>query len=152
MTAEQKNKTAIIVVVLLLLYFLFYYFVLRKQKETCPDGRSIPSSGNCGDNPVQIDNAGNTIVSTLPQPDASGCITPSSYITNSFPLALGMKGTLVKQVQIALNTNYGYRISEDGYFGCHTFAAVKSAYNVESIDAVLFKDKIQNTLTVPTGL
>lgn len=152
MTSKQKSNTAIIIVVLLLLYFLFYYFVLRKKKEKCPDGRDIPDSGNCADNPVKTDAQGNTIVAEAPKADVNGCIQPSQYIANVFPLSLGMKGDLVKQVQIALNTSYGNSIVEDGYFGCLTLAAVMKAWQVSTIDQILFQQKVQGKVQLPLSL
>lgn len=149
MTTKQKYGIAILIVVLLLIYFLYYYFVLRHKKEKCPDGRDIPQSGNCADNPIRKDFSGNVIVSQVPQPDSEGCLPASSYTNESFPLSFGMKGENVKQVQMALNRDYGYKISEDGYFGCLTLSAVKKAYGVSTIDLALFTNKISPPIFLP---
>lgn len=142
MTNKQKWLLAVIIVFILLIVFLVYYFRSRKQIETCPDGRNIPISGNCADNPALTDTGGNTIVVPV-SPDANGCIKPSSYIANYFPLATGMKGNLVEQLQTTLNNDYKTNLTVDGYFGCFTFAAIKKNFNVSTIDAELFKNKVQ---------
>lgn len=147
MTKRQKFWTATVITIILLILFLVYYFKSRKQGEKCPDGRSIPLSGNCSDNPVLVDSSGNTIVTPV-TPDLNGCTPPSNYITNAFSVGLGMKGSLVEQIQIALNQDFGSNLKVDGYFGCNTLKEVKKAYGVDAIDAELFKDKIQKSIPI----
>lgn len=149
MTNRQKYALWTSVVVILLIAFLWYYFRQRKLQKTekCPDGRNIPATGNCADNPPLVDSSGNVIV-TPSVPDASGCTQPSSYVTNAFPLGLGMKGDLVKQLQMSLNVQYGNKLTEDGYFGCFTLEAVRKAFNVDVVDAQLFKDKVQSSIVI----
>lgn len=145
-TQKQKYAVATTVVVILLIIFLWYYFRSRRRGEKCPDGRDIPNSGNCSDNPSILDSTGAVVVTPV-VPDANGCVQPSSYITNAYPLTLGMKGDLVKMVQIKLNTSFlsliGGKLKEDGYLGCNTFNAIKKAWNIETIDAEFFKNNIQ---------
>ena len=138
MTNKQKWGLALVIVILLLIYFLYYYFVIRVKKEKCPDGSVVPASGNC-----PVSSSG-----TVPVVNNSGCATPSSYITNAFPLQLGMKGDLVKQLQIRLNNSYGGSVSEDGFFGCITLAAVQKAFNVSEVNENIFKDKVQGSLSL----
>lgn len=133
MTTKQKYTLAITITVILLIAFLFYYFRNRKKGEKCPDGRGIPLSGNCADNAQLFDENGNAIV-TPSNTDINGCVQPTSYIVNYFPLTLGMKGDLVKQVQTVLG------ITTDGYFGCKTLDAVIKKSNVREIDAERFKN------------
>jgi hypothetical protein len=143
MTKGQKWGLATLIVVILLIIFLYKYF-LGNKKEKCPDGSNVPADGNC----VQKDSAGNTIAQPAPKPDAAGCIKPASYTLNHFPLTLGMKGDFVKQLQIALNTQFNAKVSEDGFFGCLTLAAMKKAFNIETMDAQFFNDKIQTPLSL----
>lgn len=147
MTRNQKILVWTSVVILLLVILLFIFFRNRRRGEKCPDGRSIPASGNCADNPLLKDENGNTVVTPV-TPDSNGCIQPSVYIVNAFPLTVGMKGDLVKQVQIRLNSDYSANLTEDGYFGCNTLAAVKKALGVQTIDAELFKNAIQGIVTL----
>lgn len=142
MTRRQQYATATVIVVILLIAFLWYYFRSKKQVEKCPDGRDIPASGNCADNGVLLDASGNQVVTPV-VPDSNGCIQPSSYIVNSFPLALGMKGESVKYLQIALNMNFKANLKEDGYFGCKTFDALKKGFGVETVDMEFFKNNVQ---------
>lgn len=125
------------IVLILLLAFLFYYFKMRNKTEKCPDGSNIPDDGNC----IKTDSTGNVIIKTG-KPDASGCTQPSSYITNHFPLTLGMRGDLVKELQKGLNASFQSRLTADGFFGCNTSEALMKSLSVSSIDAQLFKDKI----------
>lgn len=148
MTNKQKGTTAIVIVIILLIIFLWHYFKSKKQKEKCPDGRDIPASGNCADNPIKVDGTGSTIVTPLPLPDVNNCVTPSSYIVNSFPLSVGMKGTFVSQLQAVLNSDFDSNLSTDGYFGCLTLAAVKKAFGVETVDAELFKNAVQKIVPI----
>lgn len=137
------------IVVILLIVFLWKYFKNRNGlKEKCPDGRDIPSSGNCLDNPILKDELGNTVVTNLPTPDVNGCVAPSAYVVNSYPLALGMKGSLVSQLQAVLNSDYDSNLSTDGYFGCLTLAAVIKAFGVQNVDAELFRDKIMKIVPI----
>lgn len=147
MTRRQKYAIATIIVVILLIIFLWIYFRNRKKGEKCPDGRNIPASGNCADNPAIRDNAGAIIVNPV-VPDANNCIQPSSYIPAYFPITLGMRGDTVKQLQTSLNVQYKSGLKEDGYFGCLTLAALKKAFNVESIDAEFFKNNILGSPTI----
>lgn len=142
MTSKQKYGIAIVVVALLLIAFLYYYFFKRKTGETCPDGRTIPASGDCADNSALKDSSGNLVVTTAPIANKNGCLTPSKYTTNYFPLALGMQGDLVKQVQHTLNVKYNYNLSEDGFFGCNTLDALQQSLGLSTIDAQLFKEQI----------
>lgn len=150
MTKNQRNLLIITIVVLLLLGFIFMYFRNRKRSngEKCPDGRDIPTSGNCADNPPLFDSQGNAIV-TPTLTDANGCTAPSSYVVNAFPLTVGMQGSLVKQLQMHLNTSFrsigSPQISEDGYFGCKTLDSLIKAYNIRTVDAEFFKNNIQLT-------
>ncbi len=91
------------------------------------------------------DNNGDVIV-TPAIPDTNGCIQPSSYIPAFFPIGLGMKGDTVKQLQTSLNVQFKAKLKQDGYFGCKTLDALKKAFNVEAVDAELFKNKIQATI------
>jgi len=141
MTRRQKGTLYISIVIILLILFIWIYFRNEKKGEKCPDGRSIPLSGNCADNAPLTDSNGNAIV-TAQTPDVNGCIQPSSYITNSFPLGLGMKGQFVKDLQSALNVQYGESLQEDVYFGCNTLKAVKKAFNLNTIDAEFYKNNI----------
>lgn len=149
MTRRQKYATATIIVVILLIAFLWYYFRSRKKGERCPDGRSIPSTGNCADNEPIRDSTGAVVV-TPTVPDSNGCVQPSSYVTNYFPLELGMKGDTVKQLQASLNIQFKSNIVEDGYFGCRTFDALKKTFNIETVDLEFFKNNIQGS--VPLGI
>lgn len=142
MTNKQKFTLWTTIVIILLIIFLWFYFRNRRKGEKCPDGRAIPSTGNCADNPPVLDSSGNTIVTPV-TPDNNGCVQPSSYVVNSFPLSVGMKGDLVKQVQARLNIDFGANLTEDGYFGCNTLAAVIKHFSVNTIDAELFKEKVQ---------
>lgn len=124
-----------VIVGILLIAFLFYYFKMRNKKEKCPDGSDIPDSGNC------VSSSGIISVGTI-KADANGCIQPSTYYTNHFPLSLAMRGDLVKQLQKGLNSSFNAKLIPDGFFGCNTNAALLKALSVTSIDAQLFKDKI----------
>lgn len=135
---KQGYTIATVIVVILLAGFLFYYFRVRNKKEKCPDGTDVPASGNC----IKVDETGEEVDQPAIAADANGCTRPSSYITNYFPLAVGMKGDLVKKVQVELNTQFNAGLSTDGFFGCNTQAAIKKAFNVETVDAQLYKDKI----------
>lgn len=148
---RKQYTWATLIVVILLIIFLYYYFKNKTNKEKCPDGRDIPDSANCADNPPLKDTAGNSIPPQPAKPDANGCISPDKYILNFFPLALGMHGALVKELQVGLNNAFHSKLSTDGYFGCKTLAALKSALNIETIDAQTYKDKIltPNTFTLP---
>lgn len=144
MTRRQQYATATAIVVLLLIAFLWYYFRQRKlqKAEKCPDGSPIPSSGDC----TKIDSSGAVIV--VPEvPDASGCIPPNKYITNAFPLVLGMKGEFVRKVQAQLNFEFKANLKEDGYMGCNTVNAMKKAWNIETMDLEFFNNNIQQPLT-----
>ncbi|MCC6721748.1 MAG: hypothetical protein IT243_06055 [Bacteroidia bacterium] len=127
MSNQKKYTIAILVVVILLVIFLLYYF--KKKKETCPNGGSIPSDGDC------------KIPEGLIIPaDSNGCNKPYSYINNHFPLELGMKGNLVKSLQTELNKKAIQKISVDGFFGCLTLAEIKKQLNLATIDAEQFND------------
>lgn len=151
MTRGEKQVTAIVVVVILLVIFLIYYFTKTSKEEKCPDGRGIPSSGDCGDNPIRLDSAGQQIVTPIPSADNNGCIPPSSYKTNAFPLGVGMRGDLVKQWQKGMNKTYKAGLAEDGYLGCKSLNAAVKYLNTQSIDAEVFKNvtegKVASTTT-----
>lgn len=147
MTRRQKYALATIIVVILLIIFLWIYFRNRKKGEKCPDGRDIPASGNCADNTPILDNTGAVVVTPVVS-DANGCIQPSGYRPAFFPLALGMKGDTVKQLQTSLNVQFNAGLKEDGYFGCLTQAALKKAFNVISIDAEFLKNNVQGSPTI----
>lgn len=139
---KNKYTWIIVLVVLALIFFLWYYFKnggVTEQGEKCPDGSAIPSNGDCGTKPVVKDSTGAIIVT--PQiPDANGCITVSRYVTNIFPLSLGMKGSLVKALQENLNKYFSAGLKADGYFGCKTLAAVVKNLNVQAVDLQLFNN------------
>lgn len=147
MTKRQQYFWATIITIILLIIFLWIYFKTRKKSEKCPDGRNIPTSGNCLDNPVLYDNTGSAIVTPV-TPDNNGCVQPSSYIVNSYPVTLGMKGSFVEQIQMALNNDHNANLKVDGYFGCNTLAAVKKAFGVDTVDAELYKNKILKTVSL----
>lgn len=151
MTKKQKFFLWTAIVIILLIAFLWYYFRNRKKGEKCPDGRPVPASGNCADNPILVDSGGNTIVTPV-TPDNNGCIPPSSYVVNSFPLGLGQKGDLVRQLQTRLNIDFNANLQEDGFFGCNTLNAVLKNYLVGTVDAELFKEKVQGIITTPLGI
>lgn len=149
---KKEHTWIIVLVVLALIFFLWYYFRnsgAAREGEKCPDGSNIPSNGDCGSKPVVKDSTGAIIVT--PQiPDANGCITVSRYITNSFPLALGMKGSLVKALQENLNKYLNSGLKADGYFGCKTLNAVISGLKVESVDMQLFNNpQLWSPITLP---
>ena len=147
MTRRQKYAIATIIVVILLIIFLWIYFRNRKKGEKCPDGRDIPASGNCADNPIVRDSLGAVIVTPTVQ-DANGCVQPSSYVPAFFPIGLGMTGDTVKQLQTSLNVQFNSNLKEDGYFGCKTLSALIKAFNVQSVDAEFFKNNVQGAPTV----
>lgn len=141
----------IILTVLALILFLWYYFKnsgAAREGEKCPDGRNIPPGGDCGTNVVVKDSAG-AIKVTSTTPDANGCITVSKYITNSFPLALGMKGSLVTTLQKNLNKYFTAGLTLDPYFGCKTLNAVIKNLKVREVDMVLYNNSAAWTLTNP---
>lgn len=139
---KNQYTWLIVLVVLALILFLWYYFRnsgSSRQGEKCPDGRSIPENGDCGTNDVVKDSTGAIVVPII-TPDINGCITVSKYITNSFPLTLGMKGSFVKILQENLNTYFNSGLKTDGYFGCKTLAAVIKNLNVQTVDIQMFNN------------
>lgn len=148
----RKEYTWLIVLtVIALIIFLIVYFKnsgAAREGEKCPDGRDIPDSGDCGTNEVIKDTDG-AIVVTPVVPDPNGCITVSRYITNSFPLSLGMKGSFVKTLQENLNKYFNAGLKADGYFGCKTLDAVIKNLGVKQVDMVLYNNSAAWTLAVP---
>lgn len=143
LTPRQRNGLWITGVALALVAFLIYFFTTRKHGEKCPDGRDIPPlSGDCSDNAPKKDKAGNELPPEPVKADNSGCIPPSKYITNAFPLTLGMRGELVRGLQMALNVQFASKLKEDGYLGCQTFAAMKKNFDKETMDAQFYNDHI----------
>lgn len=148
---KNKYTWLIVLTVLALILFLWYYFKnsgVARQGEKCPDGRDIPSNGDCGSNEVIVDPTG-AIKVTPVTPDANGCITVSKYITNSFPLALGMKGAFVKTLQENLNKYFNAGLKADGYFGCKTLDAVIKNLGVREVDMLLYNNSAAWTLKNP---
>lgn len=140
-TSKKRNTIWLVVTLTALVAFLAYYFWPRSNKETCPDGSSIPASGDCSEN-YKKDSNGNPIVPAAKAPDANGCVQPSRYTTNSFPLAIGMQGALVKQLQTRLNSDYKAKLSVDGKFGCKTANALKNAWNIATVTSQFFIDNV----------
>lgn len=123
---DKTRKIVITILSILLIGFLLYYFlVVRRRKvtnesgETCSDGSPVPSSGDCADI-VPPYNSGS--VETPPKPSVNGCIKPEKYVSNFFPLTIGMKGSDVIVLQKLLNSFFKSGLKEDGYFGCNTQA------------------------------
>lgn len=137
MTRKQAAWLTIIVA-LLLLGFLFYYYKMRNKKEKCPDGSDVPEDGNC----VALDSKGDLITQAPGPADDEGCIRPSVYVKNVFPLSLGMMGVLVEDVQKGLNLQFGTKLVPDGKFGCATLSALKKYLGVTTVDTDVYKDKI----------
>lgn len=130
----------IVLTVIALILFLWYYFKnsgADREGEKCPDGRNIPANGDCGTGEVIKDSTGAIIV-TPQAPDINGCITVSKYITNSFPLSLGMKGSFVKALQENLNKYFNAQLKADGYFGCKTLDALIRNIGMQTIDMQVF--------------
>lgn len=148
---ENKKiwKILMWVVIGLLILFLLYYFLKPKNTEKCPDGSDIPASGDCADNIKKNPITGQVVTPPPTNPDMNGCIQPSKYITNAFPLALGMRGGLVKMLQSRLNTDFNAKIAEDGFLGCHTIAAMKAAWNIDTMTMQFFNDNVQGTVSTP---
>lgn len=121
--------------------------MLRKTKEKCPDGSDIPANGDC----TKKDVSGNIIPQPAAVPDKSGCSQPSSYITNHFPLVIGMQGDFVKALQHAMNIQFNARLSEDGFLGCNTMEAMQNGFGIASMDAQQYKDKILTPQMNPTA-
>ncbi len=144
MSTKKKYAIATGIVALLLIIFLLYQFVFKKKPADgkCPDGRNVPDNGDCSTLPVLKDKLGNDIVTPAPTPDVNGCTQPSKYVTNSFPLAEGMKGAFVKELQTALNTQFHSQLVVDGYFGCRTLQALKKNFNIDTITQQFFNDNI----------
>lgn len=145
---QNKYTWLIVLVVIALIFFLWYYFKNNKgsrQGEKCPDGRNIPPNGDCGTNAVIVGSTDTAIV----VPDPNGCIAVSKYITNSFPLTLGMKGNLVKTLQENLNKYFNTGLKADGYFGCKTLDAIVKNLGTQTVDIQLYSNSAAWTLANP---
>lgn len=140
LTTKQKYTWALGLTILALGIFIWYYFKKSTPPETCPDGSPIPSDGDCTKN-YKKDSSGNVIVPPSNAPDKNGCVQPAKYITNSFPLAYGMMGDLVKVLQKKVGAN------PDGKFGCYTLDKVKKKWNIETVTSQFFIDNVQESST-----
>lgn len=122
----NKRTTYIVVFSLLAIGLLLILFWDRlfPKKETCPDNLPVPTNGVCLPIPSGVTNYSNTTV--------SGCIKPTSYVENDFPIKKGMKGQRVRFIQEVL------KVSADGFFGCNTEDALFKKYKVKEVSEVLY--------------
>ncbi|MDA3911440.1 MAG: hypothetical protein PF448_08800 [Bacteroidales bacterium] len=59
------------------------------------------------------------------QPDNNQtCTNPTTWVTTSFPLQLGVANNYVKLLQLNLNDNFNAGLNPDKKFGCNTQAAL----------------------------
>jgi hypothetical protein len=84
-------------------YFLFKYLKDKKNEQSADDFKEQVNEGSVD---VQHTNSS----SSLPSPKPSH----KPVVYNQFPLKYGSKGTLVRDIQNALNKKYGAKIDVDG--------------------------------------
>lgn len=84
-------------------YFLFKYLQDKKNEQSADDFKEQVSEGS-----VDVPHTNSS--SFLPSPKPSH----KPVVYNQFPLKYGSKGTLVRDIQNALNKKYGAKIDVDG--------------------------------------
>lgn len=84
-------------------YFLFKYLQDKKNEQSADDFKEQVNEGS-----VDVPNTNSS--SSLPSPKPSH----KPVVYNQFPLKYGSKGTLVRDIQNALNKKYGAKIDVDG--------------------------------------
>lgn len=130
MITDKQYKGLLFLFMALLAAFLIYLFWPKKQKETCPDGSTLPPDGDCS--AVLQAYADKGQVPPF-KADKTGCVQPTKYITNAYPLSMGMKGEEIKKLQTALNSFFKAGLSVDGYLGCSGIAALVKATGKDTI-------------------
>ena len=83
-------------------YFLFKYLQQKNDQQSADDFKEQVSEGT-----VSVSQS-NPTPSPVPRP------SKPAAVYNQFPLKYGSKGTLVRDIQIALNKKYGASIDVDG--------------------------------------
>lgn len=84
-------------------YFLFKYLQDKKNEQSADDFKEQVNEGS-----VDVPHTNSS--SSLPSPKPSH----KPVVYNQFPLKYGSKGTLVRDIQNALNKKYGAKIDVDG--------------------------------------
>lgn len=143
---QRQYKILLFLFFGLLAAFIAYFFWPKKQKETCPDGSPLPIDGDCTEILAEYEKEGK-----VPpfKSDSKGCIQPTKYINNTYPLALGMKGTEIKKLQTALNSYFKAGLSVDGYLGCSGIAALIKATGKNTITEAELNSIATKTLPNP---
>lgn len=114
---------------------MFFYF---KPKQTAIPGTTLPEEND-------------TPKPSAPKLKPNSGVVNNPSVSSSFPLKVGNKGTLVKQLQSALIEKYGKDIlpkyGADGYYGKELTTALKAKNLPLLIDEELF-NKLRETTPI----